>query len=230
MCGIVGIVGRRRVTQDLCDVCAVSLDDVQSAVARLSSGSDVKIVSLSPVYLDDILGDVERVGEGIGLAEQGRAVRAELQARIDAIGARSKKLATRPRVATIEWYDPVMLGGTWMPELIELAGGTPVGAEAGDPAPTISSDELRALEPDVVLIKPCGYSLERALQERDVIERTVIEPIRGSAPVYLTDGNAFFNRPGPRIVESLEILAACTHPDAFVDFAEKHASVIKRLA
>jgi len=218
------------VTQDLCDVCAVSLDDVQAAVSRLAHGSDVRIVSLKPVYLSDILGDVERVAEGVGLAETGRRVRAELQARIDDIHARSSKLPKRPRVVSIEWYDPVMLGGTWMPELIDLAGGTPVGAEAGDPAPTIGSDELRALEPDVVLVKPCGFSLGRALGERDVIERTVIEPLRGSAPIYLTDGNAFFNRPGPRIVESLEILAACVHPDAFADFSDKHADVIERLA
>ena len=113
------------ITQDLCDVCAVSLDDVQAAVARLANGSDVRIVSLKPIYLADILGDVERVAEGIGIPEKGREVRAELQARIDAIGERSATLGTRPRVATIEWYDPVMLGGTWMPELIELAGGQP---------------------------------------------------------------------------------------------------------
>jgi iron complex transport system substrate-binding protein len=217
------------VTQDLCDVCAVSLDDVQAAVARLANGSDVRIVSLKPVYLGDILGDVERVADGIGIPERGREVRAELQARIDSIGRRSAKLTKRPRVATIEWYDPVMLGGTWMPELIELAGGEPVGAEAGDPAPTIEPAELAAFEPDVVVVKPCGYSLERGLRERDVIERNVIGPLAGRAPVYLTDGNAFFNRPGPRIVESLEILAACTHPDPFEDFARKHESVIERL-
>jgi iron complex transport system substrate-binding protein len=218
------------VTQDLCDVCAVSLDDVQSAVSRLAGGADVQIVSLKPTYLSDILGDVERVAEGVGLAESGRAVRSELQARIDDIEQRSARLPRRPRVVSIEWYDPVMLGGTWMPELIELAGGVPVGAEAGDPAPTIHSEELRALEPDVVLVKPCGFGLDRSLSERDVIERTVIEPLRGSAPVFLTDGNAFFNRPGPRIVESLEIMAACSHPEAFSDFATKHSSVIERLA
>lgn len=218
------------VTQDLCDVCAVSLDDVQAAVSRLADGGDVRIVSLSPTYLADILGDVERVADGVGLPERGRTVRAELQSRIDDIGERSARLSRKPRVVSIEWYDPVMLGGTWMPELIELAGGVPVGAEAGDPAPTISSEELRALEPDVVLVKPCGFGLERSLSERDIIERTVLEPLRGSAPVFLTDGNAFFNRPGPRIVESLEILAACTHPEPFADFVAKHSSVIERLA
>lgn len=218
------------VTQDLCEVCAVSLDDVKAAVSRLAAGKDVRIVSLKPVVLSDILEDVQRVAEALGLTDRGRLVRAELQARIDAISHRTAELEQRPRVVSIEWYDPVMLGGTWMPELIELAGGTAAGVNAGDPAPTIGSEALRALEPDVVVIKPCGFSLGRALAERAVIERTVIEPLRGGARVLLTDGNAYFNRPGPRIVESLEILAASTHPEAFADFAQKHAGSLERLA
>ena len=137
---------------------------------------------------------------------------------------RARQGATRPRVVTVEWLAPIMLGGTWMPELIELAGGVAVGARAGEPAPTVTPAELAALAPDVVLVKPCGFSIDRTLEERalvDAIGRAVPQ-----ARVLVSDGNAFFNRPGPRLVESLEILAACVHPRVFADFAEKHASVI----
>ena len=111
-----------------------------------------------------------------------------------------------------------------MPELVELAGGDPVGVVSGGPAPTVSPEELHALAPDVIVIKPCGFPIERTMEERHVIERDLLA--RTNARVYVTDGNAFFNRPGPRLVESLEILAACTHPDLFADFAAKHADVI----
>ncbi len=221
------------VTQDLCEVCAVSLDDVRAAVARLAHRDDVRIISLSPTRLADVLGDLERVAEGLGCPERGRAARADLERRIAAIAARAATAPTRPRVVSLEWMEPLMIGGTWMPELVELAGGTPVGAEAGAPAPTLTPAQLRDLAPDVVVVKPCGFSLARALEERHVIERDVIAPLLGSlasrARVYVTDGNAFFNRPGPRLVESLEIMAACIHPSLFADLGIQHASVIAPL-
>ena len=124
---------------------------------------------------------------------------------------------------SVEWLDPLMLGGTWMPELIELAGGVALAAVAGGPAPTISLGELATLAPDVVLLKPCGFSLQRTLAERDWLERELLPRLAAPTRVYVADGNAFFNRPGPRLVESLEILAACVHPTAFDDFRRKHA-------
>ena len=117
-----------------------------------------------------------------------------------------------------------MLGGTWMPELIELAGGMAVGARAGEPAPTVTLSQLAALAPEVVLVKPCGFSVDRTLEELPLVDAIAREVPH--ARVVVSDGNAFFNRPGPRLVESLEILAACAHPGVFADFAEKHASVI----
>jgi len=204
------------VTQDLCEVCAVSLDDVRAAVARLAHRDDIQIVCLRAAAL--------------GAADRGRAVRAELERRIADIARRAGPAAARPRVVSIEWIDPVMLGGTWMPELIALAGGQPVGATAGAAAPTIRPAELAELAPDVVMVKPCGFTLPRALEERAVIERCVLAPCAGRARVYVTDGNAYFNRPGPRLVESLEILAACVHPDRFADFQRSHAAAITRLA
>jgi len=216
------------VTQDLCEVCAVSLDDVRAAVARVAHRDHVAVVSLRPTRLYDVLGDVERVAAALGRVEQGAAVRAALDRRIRAIAERTATATVRPRVVTLEWIEPLMIGGTWMPELVELAGGVAVGATAGAPAPTIDPAALAAMRPDVVVIKPCGFSIERSLAERDAIERDILSAI-GSARVYLTDGNAFFNRPGPRLVESLEILAACAHPEAFADFATRHAGVIVRL-
>ena len=203
------------ITQDLCEVCAVSLDDVRRAVARLARRDDVRIVSLRPTRLSDVLGDVERVADALGRIEQGRRVRAELERRIERIAARVAPAPTRPRVASVEWIEPLMLGGTWMPDLIELAGGTAVGVAPGEPAPTIEPADLRSLRPDLVLVKPCGFTLERTLRERELIGRAIAANLEPGVPIYLADGSAYFNRPGPRLVESLEILAACVHPDIF---------------
>jgi iron complex transport system substrate-binding protein len=217
------------VTQDLCEVCAVSLDDVRAAVARFAHRNDIRIVSLSPTRLEDVFGDVVRVADALDLHDHGVAVCEMLEQRLHATSDRAIRAGTRPRVVSLEWIDPVMLGGTWMPELIDLAGGVAVGTTAGAPAPTVDATALAALRPDVVVIKPCGFSLARTLAERELIDRTVTAAV-GPARIYVTDGNQFFNRPGPRLVESLEIMAACTHPDVFPDLAAKHADVIVRLA
>jgi iron complex transport system substrate-binding protein len=217
------------VTQDLCEVCAVSLDDVRAAVARLAHREQVRIVSLRPTRLAGVLRDIELVAASIERPAQGYALRERLAERIQGIADRAAHASSRPRVVSLEWIDPLMLGGTWMPELIELAGGIAVGPAAGEPAPTVTPSALRELRPDVVIVKPCGFSLERTLMEREIIERSVVDVLGGSALVYVTDGNAFFNRPGPRLVESLEIMAACVHPERFDDFGRAHAEVIHRM-
>jgi len=209
------------ITQDLCDVCAVSLDDVRAAVAHMAHHDDIDVVTLSPTRLGHVLDDVVRVARALGVDQRGEQEAAALAARVEAISARADLAETQPRVVSVEWLDPLMLGGTWMPELIELAGGAPVGAEPGEPSPTVTLAELAALEPDVVLLKPCGFSIERSLQERGLID-AILTTLKAPARVFLADGNAFFNRSGPRLVESLEILAASTHPDLFADFAARH--------
>ena len=220
------------VTQDLCDVCAVSLDDVRTAVARLAQRDDIRIVNLHPMRLGDVWDDIARVAAALARPETGGRVVDELRARVADIQARSAVRDGRPRVLSIEWIDPVMIGGMWMPELIALAGGTALVTRPGDHAPTLTRDALAALSPDVVLVKPCGFALERTLDE--------LETLRASLPwnewaavragrVYVADGNAYFNRPGPRLVESLEILAACVHPEAFPDFRRKHRGAVVRL-
>jgi iron complex transport system substrate-binding protein len=216
------------VTQDLCEVCAVSLDDVRRVVARLADRDSVDIVSLSPRRLEDVWTDIETVAKALGREERGVEVRRELEARVSAIAARAAAATSRPRVVSIEWLDPVMLGGTWMPELIELAGGVAVGARAGEAAPTIRLSDLAELRPDVVVVKPCGFTIERTMHERGLVESIATAAGR-HARVYVSDGNAFFNRPGPRLVESLEIMAACIHPPLFADVADKHREAVEEL-
>lgn len=212
------------VTQDLCDVCAVSYSDVERAARELLS-PDVKLVNLKPTRLGEVLDGILETGRALGVEARAIHERALLQGRIDAIGARAAKLEHKPKVLTIEWIDPVMVGGTWMPELVELAGGEVLVTQAGDHAPTLNREELAALEPEVVLIKPCGFKIERTAAETDALNELVEAmpwPAVKANRVFVADGNAYFNRPGPRLVESLEILAACTHPEEFSDFVAKH--------
>ncbi len=219
------------VTQDLCDVCAVSFDDVCRASERVL-GANVTLVSLRPDRLSAIWDDVRRVAHSVARPSEGEALAERLEARTREIHERVPARGPRPTVLSVEWLSPVMIGGLWMPELIELAGGVPLVTKAGERAPTLSQAELASLDPDVVLVKPCGFDLARTLDERSLVAECL--PWKSwraarSGRVFLADGNAYFNRSGPRIVESLEILAACTHPDAFPDFREKHASSARRL-
>ena len=219
------------VTQDLCDVCAVSFNDVCAATAALVH-REIRIVNLHPTHLDDIWADIARVADALGRTAEGADVVRELEARTSEITHRSPAGADGRRVVSIEWLDPVMLGGMWMPELIERAGGIPLVTRPGDHAPTLTRDALLTLTPDVVLIKPCGFPLSRTVEELSLLRTSLPwESWRAvqEGRVYVADGNAYFNRPGPRIVESLEILAACLHPDAFEDFRTKHRDSVIRL-
>jgi len=207
------------VTQDLCRVCAVSVEDVRTAVAKLAAKGDVRLVSLHPRSLGAILDDLRQLAAALGRPAEGARVVALLRERIERVRAVAAGARTRPAVVTVEWIEPVMLGGLWMPELIELAGGVPLGVAAGEPAPTVARDRLVKLAPDVVVVKPCGFTVERTLTELPVLTRTLpwtAWTSRGrAARVYVADGNAYFNRSGPRIVDSLELLAALLHPDRF---------------
>ncbi len=218
------------VTQDLCDVCAVSLADVERALKEVVC--DARLVSLSPTRLDEVWGDIRRLGAALSRDAIAERVVAEIEERVATLSERARSADRRPTVLTIEWLDPVMIGGTWMPELVELAGGEALVTAAGDHAPTLDEAALGGLEPEVVLIKPCGFDLARTREEleplRALLERLAWPACREQR-VFLADGNAFFNRPGPRLVESLEILAACTHPDLFEDLARAHAGDFERL-
>jgi iron complex transport system substrate-binding protein len=218
------------VTQDLCDVCAVSYGTVCAAVDRLA-GRDVRVVSLHPRRLADIWDDVGRVAAALGREAAGEALVAGLRERLGRVERRAAG-AGRPGVVSIEWFDPVMLGGTWMPELIGLAGGRPLGVAAGERAPTLDLAALGRLRPEVVVVKPCGYPLERTLTELDLLPKVLPWddwPAVGNGRVYLADGNAYFNRSGPRIVDSAELLAACLHPDRFPDHLDRYRRALRRV-
>ncbi len=201
-------------TQDQCEVCAVSLADVSRAVCDWT-GRDTNVVSLRPHTLDDLLADIVRVAEAIGRPEDGIRVVQQMRTRLTAI-ANAVKERARPRLAFIEWIDPPMSGGHWMPEIISMAGGVSLFGETGLNSPWINWEAVADADPDVILVGPCGFDL--AMTEREmgaVRDNEIWRHLRAvrEGSVWVADGNAYFNRPGPRIVESTEILAEILHPE-----------------
>lgn len=205
------------ITQTQCEVCAVSLKDVERAVAELTEARP-RIVSLAPNALDDVWADIERVARALDVAERGRQLVGELQARMAVIRKKAQGFAPRPRVAAIEWIDPLMASGNWMPELVEMAGGVNLFGEAGKHSPGLDWERLCAANPDVILVLPCGFDILRSRGDMPALTGkpgwSDLAAARGRR-VYLLDGNQYFNRPGPRLAESLEILAEILHPAVF---------------
>jgi iron complex transport system substrate-binding protein len=194
------------VTQAVCEVCAVSFDDVVAAAGRLPSRPAV--VSLDPSNLDDVLADVPRLAEAAGAADAGAALAADARRRIAAVGE-AVAGAPRPRVAAVEWLDPLFLGGHWVPEMIEIAGGLDVLGVAGAKSRTGRWEELEAARPEVVVSMPCGYDTERAAEEtRAAADRLA----HLDARVVAVDASSYFSRPGPRLVDGIELLAHLLHP------------------
>jgi iron complex transport system substrate-binding protein len=205
------------VTQSQCEVCAVSLKDVEQAVCQITS-STPEIVSLEPNALADIWADIKRVADAIGAKEKGEALINTLKNRMAKISEKGLGAKSRPTVAYIEWIDPLMAGGNWMPELIEMAGGKNLFGYAGKHSPWMSWDQVLQRDPDVIFVSPCGFDLARTRSEMRFLEQQPgWEDLKavGSGKVFLADGNQYFNRPGPRVVESLEILAETIHPELF---------------
>lgn len=205
------------VTQTLCEVCAVSLGDVEEALVEWT-GSRPALLPLNPARLEDVWDDVGRVADALGISESGRTLRAGLEERVQAIASRASRIAARPRVACIEWIDPLMAAGNWMPELVGLAGGVNLFGESGRHSPSMTWEDLAAADPDVIVVLPCGFDLERTAREAlSLRERPGWQDLRAvrSGDVVIADGHLFFNRPGPRLVESLEILAEILHPSGF---------------
>ncbi len=205
------------VTQSHCEVCAVSLRDVERAVCSWLKACP-KLVSLAPNRLADVWTDIEMVAEALDARERGDALIRTLQSRMDAISDRARALAVRPTVACIEWIDPLMAAGNWMPELVERAGGVNLFGEAGKHSPWMTWEQLAERDPDVIVVLPCGFDIARSRLEMPALtgrpEWPRLRAVRDGR-VFLADGNQFFNRPGPRLVESLEILAELLHPGVF---------------
>ena len=204
-------------TQDQCEVCAASLKDVEAALEAWT-GVRPRVVSLRPHSLGDVFADFQRVADALGAGERGRSVAAQLANRLADVGERTGRLAPRPSVACIEWIEPPMAAGHWMPELVTLAGGRALLGEAGAPSAWIALEALAAADPDVIVVLPCGFDLATTRRELPALSsREQWQGLRAvrEGRVFLADGSALMNRPGPRLVESLEVLAEILHPELF---------------
>lgn len=212
------------VTQDQCEVCAVSSSDVVQAVQDFLT-PEVKVITLSPQRLGDIWHDIHRVAEATGKEDRADELCRTLKKRVWKVEQKTRHFE-RPRVACLEWLDPLIAGGNWIPEMVEIAGGSYTLALAGDHSPVMSWQTLTELQPEVIVLMPCGFKIPQS--QADVPALTAHPewqtlPAVQSGRVYIADGNAYFNRPGPRIVESVEMLAEILHPEECAGFAPQGA-------
>ncbi|MDJ0682293.1 MAG: cobalamin-binding protein [Xenococcaceae cyanobacterium MO_167.B52] len=203
------------ITQDQCDVCAVNFGEVEKAIAELTK-SNPQIISLQPNLLKEVWQDIKRVAETLGVESE--TVLNKLQDRINAIILKVKDINQKPTVVALEWTEPLMGGGNWIPELIEIAGGKPLLGVKGEHSPYLSWENLTEADPDVIVIMPCGFDLERTEQESKVLMENPnwsnLKAVK-NGKVFIVDGNAYFNRPSQRLVDSVEILAEILHPELF---------------
>ncbi|MBE9043975.1 cobalamin-binding protein [Pleurocapsales cyanobacterium LEGE 10410] len=212
------------ITQDQCDVCAVNLPEVERAIAQLTNFHP-QVISLQPNILRQVWGDIERVAQILEVEAQ--PVLNKLQNRLEAIAQKiADSTPEKPTVVALEWTEPLMTAGNWIPELIEIAGGEPLLSFKGEQSPYLFWESLIDVDPDIIVIMPCGFGLERTKQESKILTQhpawKSLKAIKNSK-VFITDGNAYFNRPGPRLVDSAEILAEIFHPHLF-DFGYKEKS------
>ena len=204
------------ITQGLCDVCAVGYDDVMAAAGALKPPA--RVLSLSPGSLGEVLRDITRAGNATGTSGTADTLVRALEERVERVAARVRDASPRPRVACLEWLDPLYSAGHWVPEMVELAGGKDVLAVKHKPSARITLETLVKAAPDVIVLMPCGFDERRTLQEweplKDLPAWQAI-PAMADGRVFAVDGSKFFNRPGPRLVDGLEILARLIHPTLF---------------
>lgn len=202
-------------TQELCEVCAVGTPVVRDVVASLPHTP--RVVSLEPRSLGDVFDTILQVGRLTNRLRRAVTVTQELRARLAAVQAAVATAQPR-RVLTLEWVDPIFVGGHWVPEMVEMAGGQDVLGRAGNPSREVSWDEVAASRPEVIVAMPCGFGLERSAQElaASALPGAWRElPAVKADQVYVVDGSSYFNRPGPRLIDGVEILASILHPDRF---------------
>lgn len=209
-------------TQKLCDVCAVSYGLVERVVATLDPRP--QILSAEPTSLEEMYGNIQAIAQAAGCPDRALDVVAHLRQRVAQVVAKVAPL-TSVNVALLEWIDPLYTAGQWNPELVRLAGGIPMDTSSA-PSHRMSWDVLADFDPEVILVMPCGFSLERTLQEMPTLTTHPDWPRLKAVQnqrVYAADGNSYFNRPGPRLVESLEIVAEVVHPEIFQGLAPKNS-------
>lgn len=201
-------------TQGLCDVCALDYNDVVQAARSLAR--DPCIVSLDPHCLADILNDVLRIGKVTHRSRQAESLVKELKLRIQAVRDRTARSASRPRVACLEWFDPLYIAGHWVPEMVQIAGGHDVLGAAGEPSAKIAWDAVIAAMPEILILMPCGFDLDRAIRESSLLKDRAgwaILPAVRDGRVFAVSGADYFSRPGPRLIDGLEILTQLFHPE-----------------
>ncbi len=203
-------------TQTQCAICAVTPADLEDALCEWM-GLAPTMLSLEPNDLGDVWGDIRRVGQVLAVDGRAETLIAQLKGRLAAIRAATQS-ARRPTVAAFEWIDPLMAGGNWMPELIEIAGGTSLFATSGQHSPWLEWEAVSAADPDVILLLPCGFTIARSLADLPLLtcraEWAGLNAVK-AGNVYVIDGHHYFNRPGPRLVESAEMIAEILHPELF---------------
>lgn len=205
------------VTQSQCDVCAVSLHDVEAALSRRVTCRP-QIVSLQPNSVTDIWNDIRTLAAALGVASAGEQLIDKLNRGLDVISVRALVSPRRPTVACLGWIEPLMAAGNWIPELVERAGGIHLFGVSGKHSPWLDWSDLCGCDPDCLIVMPCGFDLDRTEKEMYwLTERPEWKSLRAVTvgQVYLADGNQYFNRPGPRVVETLQILAEILHPTFF---------------
>ena len=203
-------------TQDQCEVCAVSLKDVQEATNKFICNA--KIISLRPSALNDILADIKTIGKETGKEKMANELVKNLQLRIDNIKNKTKNLANKPKVCCIEWIEPVIVAGNWVPEMVEIAGGINIIGKKGQHSKKLELKEILKQQPDKIVISPCGFKVYQTINDIEFLtkkpEWKELKAVKNNE-VYIVDGNSYFNRPSHRIVDTLEILAAIIHPELF---------------
>ena len=206
------------ITQAQCEVCAVSLKDVELALSDLLD-KECQIISLQPNELDDVYGDIRMIAGQLGVENAAEELLELSAERINIIRHKLKFITEKPTLACIEWLSPLMMAGNWTPEIIEIAGGLPILTEAGKHSSYINFQDILQAEPDIILIMPCGFSIQRTLQEISLMLDTPgwadLKAVK-SQRVYIADGNQYFNRSGPRITDSIEIMAEIINPKQFI--------------
>ena len=204
------------ISQDLCQVCAITPHQLQRIVDALPHPPT--LLTLNPTTLDHVLDDVARIGNAIGVPDRADRYRETLRTRLHATQREVPSLAERPRVACLEWLDPLYVAGHWIPEMVNIAGGVDPLGQPGEPSRGVTWDEVAAAEPDVVVLMPCGFSSGRTVTEMERLTSRYawhVLPAAQNGRVYAVDASAYFSRPGPRLVDGVAILASLCHPTLF---------------
>ncbi len=204
-------------TQTLCEVCGVTLSEIEAALTP-DGDRGPSLIDLHPQRLEHLFADVHTVAVALQAVEQGHELVVELRGGFENVRQKSSKLRRRPNVVCLEWFEPLMTAGNWVPELVEIAGGRNIGAEAGQHSPWFEWTQLVAADPEIIVLMPCGWDIPRTRAESRVLTSdprwAQLSAVRAGR-VFVTDGHQFFNRPGPRLLTSAKILAEILHPEVF---------------